>query len=121
MNQTMDTATLPSLLYALESLAKRNKFHQRVMLGMVTILGLSGLILLSVGSFVEGTDRVVMLVGGALFGVMAFLPYNQSQNLRKQNLVIRMIVVISNRLQGEVRAETLNELMRKLMQYSLRR
>ena len=55
MNQTMDTATLQSLLHALESLAKRNKFHQRVMLGMVTILGLSGLILLGVGSFTGGT------------------------------------------------------------------
>lgn len=114
-------ATLSSIVQALESLAKLNRFHEKIMLGMVTVLGLAGFILLIFASLTEGTDRVVTLVGGVVFVVLTFLPYNQIQNLRKQNLVIGMILAVTAHLQEEVTTETLNELMRELLQFSLRR
>ncbi|MFQ5910777.1 MAG: hypothetical protein ACE5IJ_08690 [Thermoplasmata archaeon] len=117
----MNMATLSSIVRALESLAKRNKFHEKVMLGILTILGLSGVILLSLAFLVEGTQRVVMLVGGGLLVVMTFLPYNQIQNLRKQNMSIDMIASVVDRLQDKVASETLNTLVTQLLEYSLRR
>ncbi len=121
MNQMVHTAKLPSLLHALASLAKRNKFHEKVMLGIITILGLSAVTMLGFGSFMDGTDRVVILVGGALFVVMIFLPYNKIQALRKQNIMISMVVGVINRLKNEVSSETLDKLVKELLQYSLRR
>lgn len=114
-------ATLSSIVQALESLAKRTRFHEKIMLGMVAVLGLAGVILLIFASFTEGTDRVVTLVGGAAFIVLTFLPYNQIQNLRKQNLLIGIILVVTAHLQEEVATETLNELTRELLEFSLRR
>lgn len=116
-----DMATLSSIVQALESLAKLNRFHEKIMLGIVTVLGLAGVILLIFASLTEGTDRVVTLVGGGVFLVLTFLPYNQIQNLRKQNLVIGMTLAVTAHLQEEVTTETLNELMRELLQFSLRR
>ena len=117
----MNMATFSLIVQALESLAKRNKFHEKVMLGILTILGLSGLILLSLAFFMEGTQRVVMLVGGGLLVVMTFLPYTQIQNLRKQTMVIDMIASVIDRLQDEVASETLSTLVTELLEYSLRR
>lgn len=117
----MNMATLSSIVQALESLAKRNKFHEKVMLGILTILGLSGVTLLSLAFFMEGTQRVVMLVGGGLLVVMTFLPYNQIQNLRKQNMSIDMIASVIDRLQDKVASETLSTLVTQLLEYSLRR
>ena len=117
----MNMATLSSIVQALESLAKRNKFHEKVLLGILTILGLSGVILLSLAFFMEGTQRVVMLVGGGLLVVMTFLPYNQIQNLRKQTMAIDMTASVIDRLQDKVASETLNTLVTELLEYSLRR
>ena len=71
----MNMAMFSSIVQALESLAKRNKFHEKVMLGILTILGLSGVILLSLAFFMEGTQRVVMLVGGGLLVVRQCIPF----------------------------------------------
>ncbi len=117
----MNMATFSLIVQALESLAKRNKFHEKVMLGILTILGLSGLILLSLAFFMEGTQRVVMLVGGGLLVVMTFLPYTQIQNLRKQTMSIDMIASVIDQLQDEVASETLSTLVTELLEYSLRR
>lgn len=110
----------PSIAQALQSLVTRNRFHEKVMLGMATILALSGVVLLILASLTEGTDRVVMLVGGALFVVLTFLPYTQIQSLRKQNLAIGMILTATDHLQQEVAPGTLHQLTRELLQFSLR-
>lgn len=120
-NQPMNMAMFSSIVQALESLAKRNKFHEKVMLGILTILGLSGVILLSLAFYMEGTQRVVMLVGGGLLVVMTFLPYTQIQNLRKQTMSIDMIASVIDQLQDEVASETLSTLVTELLEYSLRR
>ena len=110
----------PSIAQALQSLVTRNRFHEKVMLGMATILALSGVVLLILASLTEGTDRVVTLVGGALFVVLTFLPYTQIQSLRKQNLAIGMILTATDHLQQEVAPDTLHQLTRELLQFSLR-
>ncbi len=121
-HQPMNMAMFSSIVQALESLTKRTKFHKKVMLGILTILGLSGVTLLSLAFLMmEGTQRVVMLVGGSLLVVMTFLPYNQIQILRKHNMAIDMIAGVIDRLQGKVPSETLNTLVSELLQYSLRR
>lgn len=112
--------TMPSIAQALQSLVTRNRFHEKVMLGMATILALSGFTLLILASLTEGTDRVVTLVGGALFVALTFLPYNQIQSLRKQNLAIGMILTATDHLQQEVAPDTLHQLTRELLQFSLR-
>lgn len=112
--------TTPSIAQALQSLVTRNRFHEKVMLGMATLLALSGVVLLILASLTEGTDRVVTLVGGALFVVLTFLPYNQIQSLRKQNLAIGMILTATDHLQQEVAPDTLHQLTRELLQFSLR-
>ncbi len=117
----MNMATLSSISQVLESLTKRNKFHEKIMFGLLTILGLSGVILLSLAFFMEGTQRVVMLVGGGLLVVMTFLPYNQIQILRKQNMAIDMISGVIDGLQDKVASDTLNTLVTELLEYSLRR
>lgn len=113
--------TLPSVPQALKALARRTRFHEKVMVGVATILVVSGVVLLLAASFLEGTDRVVTLVGGALFFVLTFLPYNQIQSLRRENLVIRVILTVTHHLREEVAPETLDELTNELLQYSLRR
>ncbi len=117
----MNMATLSSISQVLESLTKRNKFHKKVMLGILTTLGLSGVILLSLAFLMEGTQRVVMLVGGGLLVVMIILPYSQIQNLRKQTMAIDMTASVIDRLQDKVASETLNTLVTELLEYSLRR
>jgi hypothetical protein len=112
--------TVPSIVQALESLGTRNRFHEKVMLGMATILALSGVVLLIFASLTEGTDRVVTLVGGTLFVALTFLPYNQIRNLRKHNLAIGMILTATDHLQREVAPDTLQQLTRELLRYSLR-
>jgi len=110
----------PSIAQALQSLVTWNRFHEKVMLGMATILALSGVVLLILASLTEGTDRVVTLVGGALFVVLTFLPYTQIQSLRKQNLAIGMILTATDHLRQEVAPDTLHQLTRELLQFSLR-
>ncbi len=118
----MNMATLSSISQVLESLTKRNKFHEKIMFGLLTILGLSGVTLLSLAFLMmEGTQRVVMLVGGSLLVVMTFLPYNQIQILRKQNMAIDMIAGVIDGLQDKVASDTLNTLVTELLEYSLRR
>ncbi len=112
---------LAEMSIALQSLTMRNNFHKKIMLGITGILGLSGLILLVYAFSVEGTERIVGLVGGALFEVMIILPYNKIQDLRKQNIMIGMVTCVIHRFQDKVAPETLNELVGELLQHSLRR
>lgn len=112
--------TLPPVITVLESVKKRSRALEKIMLGIIAILALSGLSLFGVAFFMEGADRLVILVGGALFFALAFLPYAQVQYLRKQNLVIGMILTLADEIHAEVTTERLNQLASQLLQFSLR-
>jgi len=113
--------TLPTVLEALKTLTKRNEFHERVMLFFMGILGLFGLFLLIFGFFRTGIERVAGIGGGALFEALILLPYNKVQDLRKQNIVIGMLAAIIDRFQDKVDSETLNGLIKELLEYTLKR
>jgi hypothetical protein len=121
MIQATDIATLPTILHMLESLAKHNKFRRKIMLGIMALLGASGVSLLSGAIFSEGAERVGMLVGGTMSGMMMFLPYNEIQSLRRQDTVITMVAAVIDRFQHKIATETLTRLVGELLQDSLRR
>lgn len=120
MKENQDMTTLPPVITVLESVKKRSRALEKIMLGIIAILALSGLSLFGVAFFMEGADRLVILVGGALFFALAFLPYAQVQYLRKQNLVIGMILTLADEIHAEVTTERLNQLASQLLQFSLR-
>jgi hypothetical protein len=115
---------MPTVSEALTSLTKSNRFHERVLLAIMTILGLFGVALLIwAGTLAQGNnmERVTMIIGGVLFEALIIVPYNKIQDLRKQNIIIGILAAIIDRFQDKVASETLNKVIQELLQYSLRR
>lgn len=103
--------TLSSISDVLEFLAKRNKFHARIMLGMAVIFAVSGVTLLHFAFSTQGTERVALLIGGGLFITMIMLPHSQMQSLRKQKIVMEMIVAVIDRIHDKATAERLSAIL----------
>lgn len=115
-------STLPTVSQALEVLTRRNEFHEKLMLGIMGFLALFGIALLvyaAVGA--SGTERVVALVGGGLAEGLIFVPYSKIQDLRKQNIIIGMMAAIIDRFQDKVPAETLDDLLKGLLNAAVAR
>ena len=93
--------TLSTIADALEFVVERNTFHSKIIIGIATLFGVSGVILLSRAFSTQGPQRMVMLVGGGLLIVTILFLYERIQNLRKQNLVMEMVVAIISRIQDE--------------------
>ncbi|MCI0408089.1 MAG: tetratricopeptide repeat protein, partial [Acidobacteria bacterium] len=92
--------TLSSIAEVVQSLARRNKLHAKIALGMLVILGLFGVRLLNVA----GPQRQVVLVGGGLLITMILLLYTVIRNLRKQ---MEMVVALLDRIQEQTTMERL--------------
>jgi len=103
-------ATLSEIAEVLEFLAGRNTFHSKIIIGIATLFGVSGVILLSRAFSTQGPQLVVMLVGGGLLIVTILFLYEQIQNLRKQNLVMEMVVAVISRIQDKATTERISEL-----------
>ncbi|MCI0410868.1 MAG: hypothetical protein L0191_20290, partial [Acidobacteria bacterium] len=97
-------ATLSSIAEVLQSLARRNKLHAKIALGMLVVLGLFGVRLLNVVSSAQGPQRNVVLVGGGLLVTMILLLYTVIRNLRKQ---MEMVVAFLDRIQEQTTMERL--------------
>src|SRR3972149_3848556 len=102
--------TLSTIADALEFVVERNTFHSKIITGIATLFGVSGVILLSRAFSTQGPQRVVMLVGGGLLIVTILFLYEQIQNLRKQNLVMEMVVAVISRIQDKATTERISEL-----------
>lgn len=102
--------TLSTIADALELVGERNTFHSKLIICIATLFGVSGVILLIRGFSTQGPQRMVMLVGGGLFIVMILFLYEQIQNLRKQNLVMEMVVAAISRIQDEAATDRIGEL-----------
>jgi len=107
-------ATLSEIAEVLEFLAGRNTFHSKIIIGIATLFGVSGVILLSRAFSTQGPQLVVMLVGGGLFIVTILFLYEQIQNLRKQNLVMEMVVAVISRIQDEATTDRISELAEQI-------
>jgi Tfp pilus assembly protein PilF len=102
--------TLSTIADALEFVVERNTFHSKIIIGIATLFGVSGVILLSRAFSTQGPQRMVMLVGGGLLIVTILFLYEQIQNLRKQNLVMEMVVAVISRIQDEATTDRISEL-----------
>ena len=102
--------TLSTIADALEFAVERNTFHSKIITGIATLFGVSGVILLSRAFSTQGPQRVVMLVGGGLLIVTTLFLYERIQNLRKQNLVMEMVVAVITRIQDKAPTERISEL-----------
>lgn len=109
-------ATLSAIAEMLEFLAERNKFHSKIIMGIVTIFGAAGLVLLSLAFARPDPQRVVMMGGGGLFVVMILFLYNKIRNLQKQNLVMEMVVGVIRRIQGEATTERISKLTGQMVE-----
>ncbi|HET7852997.1 MAG TPA: hypothetical protein VFM04_00865, partial [Candidatus Methylomirabilis sp.] len=96
--------TLSSIVEVLQSVARRNKLHGKIALGMLVILGLFEVGLLSVGSSAQGLQRLEVLVEGGLLITMILLPYTLIRNLQKQ---MKMVVALIDRTQEQTAMERL--------------
>ncbi|MGH7381532.1 MAG: tetratricopeptide repeat protein [Candidatus Methylomirabilales bacterium] len=102
--------TLSTIAEALEFAVERNTFHSKVIIGIATLFGVSGVILLSRAFSTQGPQRMVMLVGGGLLIVTILLLCERIQNLRKQNLVMEMVVAVISRIRDEATTDRISEL-----------
>ena len=102
--------TLSTIADALEFVVERNTFHSKIITGIATLFGVSGVILLSRAFSTQGPQRVVILVGGGLLIVTTLFLYERIQNLRKQNLVMEMVVAVISRIQDKAPTERISEL-----------
>ncbi len=96
--------TLSSIAEVLQSLARRNKLHGKIALGMLVILGFFGVSLLSVAFSTQDLQRNVVLVGGGLLVTMILLLYTLIRNLQKQ---AQMVVAFIDRIQEQAAMERL--------------